>query len=150
MLAERGPDEFYTGDLATEMTADLEAHGAWVTAVIEEIVAISEENTVNLPTGEKAFDAPLVGYSNGADPLFEQYVAHIGDFYLTPLDIYKNTFPQDTTVAPGDLTVISWILPSTTRIRNEQAAAVRRPSERWRSGSDLPVATRTPMSRTWP
>ena len=30
--------------------------GAWIMAVI---------------------DAPLVGYSNGADPLFGQYVAHI-------------------------------------------------------------------------
>ena len=105
--------------------------GDWITAVIEEIVATSDENTLNLPTGEKAFDAPLVGYSNGADPLFEQYVAHIGDFYLTPLDIFKKAFPRETTVDPCDLTVISWILPSTTRIRNEQAAAVKRPCERW-------------------
>jgi len=105
--------------------------GAWITAVIEKIIATSEENTLHLPTGEKALDEPLVGYSNGADPLFEQYVAHVGDFYLTPLDIFKNAFPQETTVAPGDLTVISWVLPSTARIREEQAAAVRRPSERW-------------------
>ncbi len=32
--------------------------GAWITAVIEENVATSAENTLNLPTGEKAFDAP--------------------------------------------------------------------------------------------
>lgn len=31
-LAERGPDDFYTGDLAAEMIADLSAHGSWVTA----------------------------------------------------------------------------------------------------------------------
>ena len=105
--------------------------GAWITAVIEEIVATSAENTLNLPTGEKAFDAPLVGFSNGADPLFKQYVSHIGDFYLTPLDIFNKSFPREKTVAPGDLTVISWVLPSTTRTRNEQAAAVRRPCERW-------------------
>jgi epoxyqueuosine reductase QueG len=105
--------------------------GAWITAVIEEIVATSAENTLNLPTGEKAFDAPLVGFSNGADPLFKQYVSHIGDFYLTPLDIFNKSFPREKTVAPGDLTVISWVLPSSSRTRNDQAAAVRRPCERW-------------------
>jgi epoxyqueuosine reductase len=105
--------------------------GAWITAVIKEIVATSEENTLNLPTGEKAFDAPLVGFSNGADPLFEQYVAHIGDFYLTPLDIFNKSFPREKTVAPGALTIVSWVLPSTTHTRNDQASAVRRPSERW-------------------
>jgi len=105
--------------------------GAWITAVIEEIAATSAENTLNLSTGEKAFDAPLVGFSNGADPLFEHYVAHIGDFYLTPLDIFKKAFPREPTVAPGDLTVISWVLPSSSRTRKEQAAAVKRPCERW-------------------
>jgi epoxyqueuosine reductase len=105
--------------------------GAWITAVIKEIVATSEENTLNLPTGEKAFDTPLVGFSNGADPLFEQYVAHIGDFYLTPLDIFNKSFPREKTVAPGALTIVSWVLPSTTHTRNDQASAVRRPSERW-------------------
>jgi hypothetical protein len=64
---------------------------AWITAVIEEIVATSAENTLNLPTGGKAFDAPLVGFSSGADPLFDHYVAHIGDFYLTPLDIFNKS-----------------------------------------------------------
>jgi len=104
---------------------------AWITASIEEVVATSKENTLNLPTGEKAFDAPLVGFANGADPLFEQYVAHIGDFYLTPIDIFKKAFPQETDVDPVELTVISWVLPSTTRTRKEQAAAVKRPCERW-------------------
>ena len=31
-LADNGPDDFYTGDLAREITADLEAHDSWVTA----------------------------------------------------------------------------------------------------------------------
>jgi epoxyqueuosine reductase len=105
--------------------------GDCITAVIEDIVATSAENTLNLTTREKAFDAPLVGFSNGADPLFEQYVSHIGDFYLTPLDIFNKSFPREKTVAPGDLTVISWVLPSTTRTRNDQAAEVKRPCERW-------------------
>ncbi len=31
-LAEHGPDDFYTGDLAAEITTDLQAHDSWVTA----------------------------------------------------------------------------------------------------------------------
>ncbi|MFZ0611728.1 MAG: 4Fe-4S double cluster binding domain-containing protein [Desulfobacterales bacterium] len=107
------------------------AAGAWITAAVEEIVATSPENTLHLPTGEKAFDAPLVGFSNGADPIFDQYVDHIGDFYLTPLAIFKKAFPHETNIDPAELTVISWVLPSTARVREEQAAAVTRPSERW-------------------
>ena len=105
--------------------------GTWVTAVIENIVATSDKNTLNIPTGEKAFDTPLVGFATGSDPLFEQYVAHIGDFYLTPLDIFKKAFPRETAVEPAELTVISWVLPATTRTREDQAAAVKRPCERW-------------------
>jgi epoxyqueuosine reductase QueG len=104
---------------------------AWITAAIEGVVATSKENTLNLPTGEKAFDAPRVGFANGADPLFEQYVTHIGDFYLTPIEIFKKAFPQETEVDPAELTVISWVLPSTTRTRKEQSAAVKRPCKRW-------------------
>lgn len=107
------------------------ADGRWINAVIAEMVATSSENTLHLPSGEKAFDAPLVGFSNGADPIFDHYVDHIGDFYLTPLDIFTKAFPHETNVDPAELTVISWVLPSTTRVREEQAAAVKRPSERW-------------------
>ncbi|MFZ0131230.1 MAG: epoxyqueuosine reductase [Desulfobacterales bacterium] len=107
------------------------ADGAWITAAVEEIVATSPENTLHLPTGERAFDVPLVGFSNGADPIFRQYVDHIGDFYLTPLAIFKKAFPHETKLDPAELTVISWVLPSMARVREEQAAAVKRPSERW-------------------
>ncbi|MBI3861780.1 MAG: gamma-glutamyltransferase family protein [Planctomycetia bacterium] len=31
-LAQAGPDDFYTGELARQMSADLAAHGSWVTA----------------------------------------------------------------------------------------------------------------------
>jgi hypothetical protein len=63
--------------------------GAWITAVIKDLVSSSTENTLNMPTGEKTFDIPLIGFASGTDPLFEQYVAHISEFYLTPLKIFK-------------------------------------------------------------
>ena len=104
--------------------------GAWITAVIEEIVATSAENTLNLPTGEKAFDAPLVGFSNGADPLLNS-TCPTSAIFISRRSTFNKSFPREKTVAPGDLTVISWVLPSSSRTRNDQAAAVRRPCERW-------------------
>ncbi len=105
--------------------------GAWITAIIHNFVASSSENNLNAPAGEKAFDPPLVGFSAGDDPLFDEYVAHIGDFYLRPIDIYRRTFSQDAPASPGALTVISWVLPSTAHTRHDQAAETKRPSERW-------------------
>ena len=111
--------------------AQTTADAAWIQGIIEDVVATSEENTLKLPTGEKSFDTPLVGFANGADPLFGHYVEHIGEFYLTPLGIYRKAFPRETSVSSGDLTVISWVLPSTARTRDDQAVIDKRPCERW-------------------
>jgi epoxyqueuosine reductase len=103
----------------------------WIEGLIAEFVARSPKNRLGPDNPEPAFDAPLVGFSSGADPLYQEFVAHIGDFYLTPLAIFQKAFPESPPVAPDDLTVISWILPSTTAVRHEQARQTRRPSERW-------------------
>ena len=99
--------------------------------LIKTFVAESPQNDLSAAMPEKAFDPPLVGYSKGSDRLYDVYVAHIGDFYLTPLTIFQHAFPDQTGVKAGDLTVISWILPSTTAVRAQQASATKRPSELW-------------------
>ncbi len=104
--------------------------GSWIKSIIRNFARTSPENTLGTGDGQKAFDSPLVGFSNGADPLYDQYVSHIGDFYLTPLAIFKKTFGE-ASVSAKDLTVISWILPSTRLTRRQQAANTRRPSENW-------------------
>jgi epoxyqueuosine reductase len=103
----------------------------WVKDTITGFVAGSPENRLGPDNPASAFDAPLVGFSSGADPLYQVFVDHIGDFYLTPLSIYEEAFPQSPPTAPGDLTVISWILPSTAAVRREQAGQTKRPSEGW-------------------
>ncbi|NNF99391.1 MAG: epoxyqueuosine reductase [Desulfobacteraceae bacterium] len=104
---------------------------AWLVSMITNFVADSEVNSLNPPGGEPAFDAPLVGFSSGADPLYGEYVSHIGDFYLTPLRIFQLAFPEEPPVSPGDLTMISWVLPSTDATRQDHAAEKKQPSERW-------------------
>lgn len=49
---------------------------------------------------------------------------------MTPLQVFQATFPE-ATVAPGELTVVSWVLPSTAMTRHGQETQTRYPSERW-------------------
>ena len=107
-----------------------QSQAQWLTALISEFTLNAPENSLGLDTGERAFDAPLVAFSSGADELYTFYRKHIGDFYLTPLDFFHYHFPDNNTSAE-DLTVISWVIPSTSRTREEQAAQQKYPSERW-------------------
>lgn len=102
----------------------------WINEVIQGYVNESTQNSLGLPTGERAFDQPLVGVSNGADPLYSEYRKHIGSFYFTPIDLFGQSFP-DISISPEDLTIISWIIPSTSKTREEQAGQKQYPSERW-------------------
>ncbi len=99
--------------------------------LIGDFVTASAANDLGRATPEKIWDSPLVGYAAGDDPLFDHYVAHIGDFYLTPIDIYRRSFPNDAATGAGELAVISWILPATGATRAEQANHRKHPSERW-------------------
>jgi len=101
-----------------------------IETLIHDHVAGSPENDLGLSAPEKIFDQPLVGFARGDDPLFDEYKRHIGKFYFTPLEFFRQTFPE-TAAQHIDLTVISWILPSTAKTRQEQAGMTKHPSRRW-------------------
>jgi len=103
---------------------------AWLRTWIEEFVSESPENSLGFERLEKIFDRPLVGFASGRDPLWQVYRDHIGEFYFTPVDLFKAAFP-DEIVSPEELTVVSWILPSVAATRHEQGKQTRHPSERW-------------------
>lgn len=111
-----------------ELTKD---PAGWIREQIERFVEASPANDLGFDTAEPAFDRPLVGFSSGADPVYDEYVAHIGDFYLTPLRIFRKAFPDQADVSAEALSVISWILPSTAATRTDQGAQTKKPSERW-------------------
>jgi len=77
-----------------------------------------------------------VGFSSGLDPLYDEYKSHIGNFYFTPLELFAESFPGKKYSAE-DLTVVSWIIPSTAVTRKEHGAQKRYPSERWARTRDL-------------
>lgn len=95
--------------------------------IIRDFLAHAYENTLKNETGERAWDAPLVGFSRGDDPLYRQFKDDIGEFYWTPAEIFHKIFHTE----PQGLTVISWILPQTKVTKTDNRKATTYPSERW-------------------
>jgi epoxyqueuosine reductase len=100
-----------------------------ITEVIEGFID-SPENTLGNDANDRAFEKPLVGFARGDDPAFEECKGHIGSFYWTPWEIFEKSFP-DTKVKPGELTIISWILPHTKQTKMDNRRERTLPSERW-------------------
>jgi epoxyqueuosine reductase len=114
----------------TKATQEASDSAAWIRDCIVRYTA-SEENSL-YPNGvhEPAWEEPLVGFSRGDDPLYQEFKDDIGPFLLTPSEIFGATFP-DVKVAPGELTVISWILPQTELTRRDNGREKALPAERW-------------------
>jgi hypothetical protein len=108
----------------------IQDHGAWIEGVITDFIERSPENTLQNAAHEKAFDTPLVGFSNGGDPLYEAYKTVVGRFHWTPSEIFTLAFPG-AGAKPEDLTVIAWILPQTKATKSDNRKERLYPSERW-------------------
>jgi epoxyqueuosine reductase QueG len=108
---------------ATEMNSD------WVVKFIE-TACNGPGNNMEKGDAERAWDMPLIGFANGADPLFDQYKTVVGSFHWKPLEIWQQTFPSEV-AQPEDLTVISWVLPQTMATKRDQREATVYASERW-------------------
>lgn len=113
-----------------EQRTQAEKHAAWLTSLIQDFIDHSPENTLQNPENEKAFAHPIVGFSQGHDPLYEEFKEYVGPFHWTPWEIFHLTFP-DLTVQAEDLTVISWILPQTEATKKDNRQEIAYPAERW-------------------
>jgi epoxyqueuosine reductase len=102
---------------------------AWVESVVQSFCN-SSENTLQNPAQERAWEDPLVGFSSGADPLYEQYKEVVGPFHWTPSEALTLAWPG-IKVEPQDLTVISWVLPQTEATRADNRKETVYPAERW-------------------
>ncbi len=101
----------------------------WMEKVIKDFIA-GPENTMRKWGGEPAWAEPIVGFSNGADPLYTFYKKDIGGFYLSPLELISHTHPGKEFKA-DELTVVSWILPQTDATKRDHGKETHFPSERW-------------------
>jgi len=104
--------------------------GAWIEQVIVDFLKTSPENSLKNRADEPAWEEALVGFSSGADPIFESYKEHVGPFHFTPSEIFTLTFPE-IQASPGELTVISWVLPQREVTKADNRAQDFYPSERW-------------------
>jgi len=62
------------------------------------------------------FDAPLIGYAAGDDPMFERFKETVGPFLLTPQEAWATIRPDEE--VPEQLTAISILLPQTKAVRD--------------------------------
>jgi len=121
---------------------------AWVEESIKGFVK-SPENSLHGRDGEPAWDAPLIGFSRGDDPLWETIKNSVGPFYWRPIDIFAQTFP-DLRIAADQLTVIAWVLPQTKATKADNRKEDRYGSERWvrsrKFGEDFNAKLRSHMA----
>ena len=102
----------------------------WLESMIKVFINESSDNSLRNAGNEKAWADPLVGFSSGDDPIYQKFKEDIGQFYLTPLEIFVKTFPR-LSVASDQLTVISWVLPQTEATKSDNRRESLHPSERW-------------------
>ncbi len=112
------------------MSDRIKDSGTWITSIIKQFIAESPENTLKDEKNEKAWDEPIVGFSNGGDPLYQFFKDDIGQFYLTPSEAFARVSTK-MPVRPNQLTVISWILPHTEATKSEHRKQKAFPTERW-------------------
>lgn len=101
----------------------------WIEAIITAFLD-SPENRLWPDRDEKAWERVIVGFSNGADPLYAFFKQDIGDFYWTPVEAFRTAYPSRE-VLPSELTVVSWILPQTDATKADNRAEKKYPAERW-------------------
>jgi epoxyqueuosine reductase QueG len=103
--------------------------GTWVSEVIHRFCQ-GPQNTLQNPGEDRAWADPLVGFSRGDDPLYEQYKEYVGPFHWTPREAFELAFPA-VAARPEDLTVICWVLPQTEAAKADNRRQTVYPAERW-------------------
>ncbi len=83
---------------------------------------------------EHAYDMPIVGFVRGDDPAVQALKINVAPFHMTPLELFKKVHPN-IPCTDGDLTVISWVMPFTEKVKAEQRMLPDiYPSRRWGKG----------------
>jgi len=104
---------------------------AVIESVVRECVADLSQNSLPEFDGLPIWDTPEVGFADGRDPLFTRYKSLIGTFHLTPEEALEAAGREESGIRTRALTVISWVLPFTERIRRSNAIATDGPSRLW-------------------
>jgi epoxyqueuosine reductase len=104
--------------------------GDWIEGLIRDFITTSPTNTIRNENEDSAWDSALIGFTSGADPIWQQYKEYIGAFHWTPWEVF-NQHCSEESVCAEELTVISWVLPQREFVRNSNRKAKKYPSEEW-------------------
>jgi len=113
-----------------KLSKPIENPAAWIETTIKTFINSSPENSLKNEENDRAWADPLVGFSAGDDPLYQEFKEHIGSFVWTPAEIFTRTFPRSN-VRSDELTVISWVLPHIETTKSDNRKQTVYPSERW-------------------
>lgn len=100
----------------------------------EEIKAFLRTSSLNhMPIKDNPiiFDEPLVQFAGGDDPIFAEYKTIIDSNHLTPREALAKSINKSPEDIPEHLSVISWILPITSRVRESNRQHTLTPSRLW-------------------
>lgn len=106
----------------------------WFVNTITDKVLNHPEKGMEYPYyGEPVFDAPLVGFIKGDDPIFETFKTVIGPHHFKPEEIMAWQAEKNGVPAPEakDLSVVSFIMPITKQTKSDNRAQDTWPAERW-------------------
>jgi len=103
-----------------------------ITALLQEQIEKCESNNFAALgyKEEKMWGKPMAGFASGSDPLFQFYKEDIGDFYMTPAEVFKTKY-EDADVKDGDLTIISLAYAQSEATKKEQSQQKDEPCMRW-------------------
>ena len=100
----------------------------------QEIKAFVRTSSLNhLPVMDKhiILDEPLVQFADGDDPIFTEYKTIIAPTHITPREALAKTFGKNLEDIPAHPSVVSWILPITSRTRESNRRHTITPSRLW-------------------
>ena len=107
---------------------------AWFSATLAGMLVNHPENRLEYPFGrERIYDAPLVGFVAGDDPLFDEFKRIIGPHHFTPAEIMAWQAHQHGVPVPKpeDLSVVCLIMPFNKTTIEDNARQKEWLSERW-------------------
>jgi len=77
------------------------------------------------------FDEPSVQFADGDDPIFTEYKTIIDPTHLTPHEALAKAYSKGLADMPEHLSVISWVLPITSKTRELNRRQTKIPSRLW-------------------
>ncbi len=98
---------------------------------IKTFVRTSPQNRLPMMDNCIMWDEPLVQFADSDDPIFIEYKKIIDPTHLTPSEALAKAYDKSPQDMPAHLSVISWILPATEKIRKSNRGETLAPSRLW-------------------